>query len=285
MSISQESVSCDLFADDSSLHSRGVSVSSIETTLQTALTDVSAWCDCNLMVIHPQKTKSMLITTRQKHQIEPLILHLNLKGNIIDQVREHRVLGVIIDEELKWQAHIEKTAHKLARCLFLLKKIKPFLNDEECKMFFHAHCLSHVNYASLLWDSAANVHLLKLNSIYKRAPKIILSDQSLTTQEKFTKLNILPLHSQLYYNKAVLMYKVHNNSAPQYLKQLVTPATRRYGSCNYVLPNTRVDMYRSSFALEFPSLRYQTMSHHLTLQENASCTPDLQSSLNITLKE
>ena len=64
----------------------------------------------------------MLITSRQKHQIEPLILNVHVNDNAIDQVREHRVLGVIIDDELKWQLHIEKMTHKLARSLFLLKK-------------------------------------------------------------------------------------------------------------------------------------------------------------------
>ena len=248
LSVSDKNVLCDLFADDSSLHSSGASPTSIQTSLQTALTDISDWCDQNMMVIHPKKTKSMLIATRQRHQTKPLTLQLTLKDNAIEQVREHRVLGVIIDQELKWQAHIEKVSLKLARCLFLLKKLKPFLNENECKMFFHAHCLSHVNYASVLWDSAANCHLLKLNSIYKRAAKIMHPDQNLTTEEKFAKLNILSLHSQLDYNKAILMYKVHNDLAPKYLTSLVTPPIQRYGSSKYILPYTRIDKYKSSFA-------------------------------------
>ena len=71
------------------------------------LNDVSKWCDQNRMVIHLHKTKCMILTTRQKHQRRPLTLNLTLGKSPVQQVREHRILGIIIDEELKWQSHID----------------------------------------------------------------------------------------------------------------------------------------------------------------------------------
>ena len=58
------------------------------------------------MAFHPAKTKSMLLATRQKHQLCLLILSLYLKDSLIEQVREHRHLGVIIDDELCWHSQI-----------------------------------------------------------------------------------------------------------------------------------------------------------------------------------
>ena len=48
----------------------------------------------------------MLLTTRQKHQLRPLHLNLSLKDSHIEQVHEHRHLGVIIDDEFSWRPHI-----------------------------------------------------------------------------------------------------------------------------------------------------------------------------------
>ena len=45
------------------------------------------------------KTKSMLLATRQKHQLRPLVLNLSLKDNHTEQVNEHRYLGIIIDDD------------------------------------------------------------------------------------------------------------------------------------------------------------------------------------------
>ena len=66
------------------------------------------------MVIHPGKTKSMVLASRQKHQRKPLLFKLTLDTNIIEKVREHRVLRVTLDEELKRQPHIDSVCKLLA---------------------------------------------------------------------------------------------------------------------------------------------------------------------------
>ena len=91
---------------------------SVQCSLQEGLNDVSKWCDQNRMVVHPEKTKSMVLVSREKHQLKPLILNPTLGTNITEQVREHRVLGITIDEELKWQPHIDNICKQVARNLF-----------------------------------------------------------------------------------------------------------------------------------------------------------------------
>ena len=53
--ISNDKVSNDLFADDSSLHTRGKNIQSVETSLQGSLNEVADWCGSNSMIIHPAK--------------------------------------------------------------------------------------------------------------------------------------------------------------------------------------------------------------------------------------
>ena len=69
-------VVCHLFADDNSIHSRGTNVESVQCSLQEGLNDVSKWCDQNRMIVHPGKTKSMVLASRQKHQLKALMLNL-----------------------------------------------------------------------------------------------------------------------------------------------------------------------------------------------------------------
>jgi hypothetical protein len=246
--ISNNNVACDLFADDNSLHTCGVDLDSVQNNLQDGLNDVFEWCRQNRMAIHPQKTKCMVLTSRQKHQRKPLTLSLILGENRVEQVSEHRVLGVIIDNEFKWQSHIEKLCKRLAKNLFLLGQLRHYVDSASLKIFFQAHLLSHVNYVSTVWSSASEVHLKKLNSLYRRAAKLILPDQSLSTAEKMKKLEILPLNKQFEFNKCVLMYKVHIGQAPPYLGDLFQQAPARYGSNNYRLPLPRIDLYKTSFA-------------------------------------
>ena len=54
------------------------------------------------------------------------------------------------------------------------------------------------------------------------------------------------------YNTAVLMFKVHMGWAPQYVCDLLNRA--RYESNNYVIPRTRIDLYKMSFAFSGSSV-------------------------------
>ena len=201
------------------------------------------------MVIHPHKTKCMVQTTRQKHQRRPLTRNRTLGKNPVQQVREHRLLGVIIDEELKWQSHIDNICKHLSKNLFLLSQLRHYVDsDARRKIFFQAHLLSHINYASTVWSGVREVHLKKLNSLHTRAAKLILPDQSLSTTEKLNKLNILPLDEQLKFNRCVTMFKIHTGKAPRYLSDFLHRAPARYGSNNDVLPRPRIDQFKTSFA-------------------------------------
>ena len=126
------------------------------------------------MVVHPGKTKSIVLASRQKHQLKPLILNLILGTNIIEQVREHRVLGITTDEELKWQLHIDNTCEQVARKKILLGQLRKYVDTDCRKLFFNSHLMAHINCTSTVWSNASEVHLKNLHSLHRRAAKLII---------------------------------------------------------------------------------------------------------------
>ena len=112
-----------MLADDTTLETSGKDIKQVEHTLQKSLDQVSCWCDNNYMVISPKKTHSMTIATRQKHQQLPLSLDLLLHGLKFEQVTEHRLLGIIIDNKLRWDTHTDTLCKTLSKCVFLLSKV------------------------------------------------------------------------------------------------------------------------------------------------------------------
>ena len=100
------SVDCDMLADCRiTLHTSGKDILQIRSNMQDSLDQVSNWCDNNHMVINPIRTECMTIATRRKHQQSPLPPDLVLNGAKIDQVSEHRLLGITIDNKLRWDSH------------------------------------------------------------------------------------------------------------------------------------------------------------------------------------
>ena len=237
-----------LFADDSSMHASSKSIDHLNSSLQNGLNDANTWCSKNSMSIHPEKTKSMIVTTRQKHKRAPLQLSLSLGNKKIQQVVEHKVLGVTLDANLNWHAHIDLLVKRLSKNTYLLYRLKRYASKEALKLYFDAHINSFVNYASTLWDNSSGEYMKRINSVHRRAVKTLLPSKSITTDEKFKKLNILPLDKQLLYNKAVITHKIYYKNAPPYLSHLITKASERYGSNRLEPLLPRIDFCKSSLA-------------------------------------
>ena len=108
LNISSTEVDCDMFADDSSLSASGNNIAAINAKLQPIIQEVTEWCSANATLLNPEKTKSMVVATHQKHQRGIPLLRFMLNSQAIEQVSEHRHLGVILDDQLKWQAHINR---------------------------------------------------------------------------------------------------------------------------------------------------------------------------------
>ena len=179
-----------LFADDSSMHASSKSIDHLNSSLQNGLNDANTWCSKNSMSIHPEKTKSMIVTTRQKHQLAPLQLSLSLGNQSIQQVSEHKVLGVTLDANLNWHAHLDLLVKRLSKNTYLLYRLKKYASKEALKLYFDAHINSFINYASTLWDNCSGEYMKRINSVHRRAVKILLPSQSFTTDEKFKLNNI-----------------------------------------------------------------------------------------------
>ena len=125
----------------------------------------------------------------------------------------------------------------------------------------------HIDYASVVWDGCGEVYFKILNSLHRRAGKLILPDPSLSTEQKMSALGILNLPQQLAYNKGIFMHKVLNNNSPNYLAQLFI--SHQSHNTNYrnniYVPRPRLDLFRTSTSFAGASLwnsasKYKNMS-------------------------
>ena len=147
-----------MFADDTSLNTSDKDTDTVQNKLQRCINEASDWCDNNAMILHPSKTKSMLLTTRQKHQLRPLHLNLSLKDSRTEQVHEHRYLGVIIDDEFSWRPHIIGTCKTVSVNLYLLSQLRHFVDTIKRKLLYHAPISPVLTYASTVWDGCSDIY-------------------------------------------------------------------------------------------------------------------------------
>ena len=81
----------------------GTSVDDIIAKLNAAMSRISLWMSENGLRLNTQKTKSMLIHPPSKH---PPPLFVSCNDSLIDQVKVFKLLGVFVDQHLKWDHHV-----------------------------------------------------------------------------------------------------------------------------------------------------------------------------------
>ena len=127
-----------------------------------------------------------------------------------------------------------------------MSQLNRYVSPQTLKIFYSSHILPHVSFSSTVWDGCSETHLNKLNSLHRRAAKLLLPNKNLSTDEKMKALSILPLQKQLYFNKAVLMFKVNRRMIPSYIISLFTESNNRTN--RYVLPKPSIGLYKTSLS-------------------------------------
>ena len=91
------------FADDSTITYSSKNLNRTLAIIQQEFQLVLKWLSANKLIINLDKTQLMLFTTRTRSQ--PLTI--NVDGHDITEITETKFLGIMLDNNLNWKAHID----------------------------------------------------------------------------------------------------------------------------------------------------------------------------------
>ena len=117
----------------------------------------------------------MVISSREKLQslndYTMNIIHVN--GVPINQSNQSKSLGLIIDENLSWKAHIHEISKKVSSGIGALKRVRPFVSMHNAIKIYKGLIEPHLDYCSAVWDGWPNSLVRNLKNF-----KIVLSELS-----------------------------------------------------------------------------------------------------------
>ncbi|CAB4013179.1 Hypothetical predicted protein [Paramuricea clavata] len=101
------------------------------------------------MVVNPKKTKDMWISFSQS-SLEPPPIQTD--GIEIERVNSFKLLGVWVQNDLKWNTHVCKITKRANKLLFLLRECrKSFLPPEIGLLTYTSKIRPILEYASPVW--------------------------------------------------------------------------------------------------------------------------------------
>lgn len=184
---------CILFADDISLLTPYTINEPIDlnTTLQNIINNVVDWLTDFNMEINFSKTKIMQFRPYQK---PPLDINLTYKGTNIECTNTFTLLGIDIDTNINWKAHVNKIAIKLSRFTYALWELKKTTNEQAAITAYYAYAYSCLSYGIILWGNSTDVGVLF--TLQKKCIRIIKNlENTDTCKPHFKSLSILTLVS------------------------------------------------------------------------------------------
>ena len=167
-----------MFADDTNISTFGSSLPEIENKINNDLHNVNSWLETNKLTLNAKKTEFMLTASKRKLTQLTENPNIYIGNHNIKQVSKKKVLGILLDEELKWKEH----------------------NNAQCKTL---SSLPHFTYCSNVWNDGSCAHMEKLYKMQKRAACIVTGCSYETrSREVFERLGLEPIKDILKSEKS-----------------------------------------------------------------------------------
>ena len=287
-----------LFADDTNIFISGKSKAEAYDNANLVLDNVFKYMIKNQLHINMSKSVHMyfrpslnfsdrLTCARvREHGSEYVIKIGKEKLKKVDKVK---FLGVIIDEDLKWEPHVQHLAQKLKSALVMIKRIIKFIPRSEYMKIYDALFKSHLSYCISSWGGIPAAKLQGLFSIQKRCIRLLfgteysydhseyyktcararpyeehMSNKNFClehTKPLFKKHNLLSIYNLYTYHALLDVYKILKMHIPISLFSLFKLSNRDRNFTLH-LPSVMLEISRKNFVYN-SSIKWNSLINRL----------------------
>ena len=188
-------------------------------------------------------------------------LSFTIAGTVLDRVDCFKYLGIILDPQLDWSIHCSKLVNKVKSRLFLLKRLKPFVNRDMATTVYNSLIQSALDYCDVVWSTCRVSSANSLQRLQSNAAKTILHLPSHSPSAAALSCLSWPnLEQRRSFHLATTTYLAFNKMTPCYLSSLLTSQTnsshntRKSHHTNLVIPRVTTNLARSAFSYRAPHL-------------------------------
>ena len=118
--------SLESYVDDSKLYLSFpvAEASNMIQQINNDLKKIASWCCYNSLLINPEKTKLLVLGTRQMLQRLPADFHVTLLGKKVTPSPSARDLGLQVDSTLSYDEHVTQTVSSCIGSLCQINRVK-----------------------------------------------------------------------------------------------------------------------------------------------------------------
>ena len=137
-----------LFADDTNLHMSHHNIQFLQQEVSQEINKLDKWLKQNKLILNYKKSNLMMIGNAMQNStnFEMIVNHYN-----IPLTNSVKYLGVILDNKLTWQPHIEQISLKLSRACGMIFKLRHYVLLSTLKLIYYSMFHSVLQYSLINW--------------------------------------------------------------------------------------------------------------------------------------
>ena len=196
-----ENYSC--FADDTSIYGSGDDEKLVAVELEHKLSVFQKWVENNRLELNWKKSK--VITLGSDNIPTSALTKIKIKGCVLDEVDNYKLVGITIDRKLSWTKHIEGLCNSLNYIIYLLNRVKNYTPFKTRLLIYNSLFQSKLSFGMPIWSGLYKGQLKQLEILQKKAVRAVYKVDSLHhTEPLFQRGHILKLESLIKYHNALL---------------------------------------------------------------------------------
>ena len=229
-------ISITMYAGDTEIGRSFTSVTEIKQHLMPAFCKVYEWLKCNNLSLNTVKTEFMVFGTNNRlNQLDksPVTTPYTLcfYNFEIKRVKHTKYLGLIVDDTLTWEKHIEYISTKINHNIGILKRTQNFLPKSSLITLYKTLIEPYFRYCNIVWGQCNETLKDKLQSLQNKAVRTTAGQSyEYTNHDRLLKeIGWLSVRNLINLGMGVFMYKTQNGMAPEEFNQLFVPVGNIHG--------------------------------------------------------
>ena len=140
----------------------------LEDLCNCELKKIDIWFRANKLTANISKASKFMLSSASKTSRHN-DFQIKMGDANLERVKSIKYLGVMLDDQLSWDFHIQYLSKKLSSACGILGKIKYYVDVPTLITIYHALFKSRLQYAIICWGSANTTILQSLRTIQNRA--------------------------------------------------------------------------------------------------------------------
>lgn len=227
----------------------------LKERIEESLKIADAWFSQNSLKINPTKTDFMLVHTHQRRSVGTF--SIDFDSSTIHPSQSLKTLGVVVDKNLTWEAHVSAVIKRCYACICGLSKFSQKLTESVKKRLIEALVFPHLMYCLTVWGSCSKAQRYRIQKVINHCVRIVKGARRYD--------HVTPLLTELGWQRfddllnqrdlAAMHMILHSPRSPVCLRERVTyretvssRVTRGTADRLLELPRVRTEIARRCFA-------------------------------------